>query len=49
MNKKMKEIDNRFKDIVDDIWDVKTLLFVMEYRFKRVWDYEKEEWVEIER
>ena len=46
---KMKEIDNKFKDKVDDIWDVKALMFVMEYRFKSVWDYKKEEWAKIKR
>ena len=43
----MKEIKNRFKDKVDDIWDVKALMFVMEYRFKKVWDFEKGNWIEI--
>ncbi len=46
---KMKEIENRFKDKVDDIWDVKALMFVMEHRFRRVWDFDKQEWIEIKK
>ena len=46
---KMKEIENRFKDKVDDIWDVKALMFVMEYRFRSVWNFDKQEWIEIKK
>jgi hypothetical protein len=47
--KKMKEIENRFKDKVDDIWDVKALMFVMEHRLRRVWDFDKQEWIKIKK
>ncbi len=46
---KMKEIENRFKDKVDDIWDVMALMFVMEHRFRSVWDFDKQEWIEIKK
>ena len=46
---KMKEIEDRFKDKVGDIWDVKALMFVMEYRFRSVWDFDKQEWIEIKK
>jgi hypothetical protein len=45
----MKEIENRFKDKVDDIWDVKALMFVMEHRFRKVWNFENEEWIKIKK
>jgi hypothetical protein len=45
----MKEIENRFKDKVDDIWDVKALIFVMEHRLRRVWDFDKQEWIKIKK
>jgi hypothetical protein len=46
---KMKEIKDKFKDKKGDIWDVKALIFIMEYRFRSKWDYDKEEWIKIKK
>jgi len=44
---KVKKIKEKFIDKEGDIMDVLALLFIMEYRFKKEWDFAKEEWVEI--
>jgi uncharacterized protein (UPF0335 family) len=46
---KTKEIKDKFKDKKGDIWDVKALIFIMEYRFRSKWDYDKEEWIKIKK
>ena len=45
---RMKEIEDKFKDKVDDIWDVKALIFLMGHRFKSAWDFDRQDWVEIQ-
>lgn len=42
----VEDIENRFKDKVDDINNVKALIFYMQEEHGQVWNYTKEEWIE---
>lgn len=45
---KLKDIEDRFKDKVDDIMNVNALVFCG-YEFGRFWDFEQQDWIEIHR